>query len=105
MQYGSTDDAAAYFEDLGFERPPRWTTADFLTSVTDEHERRVKEGWEDKIPKTPEEFDRKFKGSDAEKKVSCFPYSVVSDGRVSRWYDALECQRLPPAVCSRASRL
>lgn len=66
--YGSTDDAAEYFENLGFERPPRWTTADFLTSLTDEHERRVKEGWEDKIPKMPEEFDRAFKGSDAEKK-------------------------------------
>lgn len=66
--YGSTDDAAEYFEKLGFERPARWTTADFLTSVTDEHERRVKKGWEDKIPKTPDDFAKAFKESEADKK-------------------------------------
>jgi len=66
--FGSADDAVEYFENLGFERPPRWTTADFLTSVTDEHERRVKEGWEDAIPKTAEEFERAFRSSEAEKR-------------------------------------
>lgn len=30
LYYGSTDDAAAYFENLGFSRPARWTTADFV---------------------------------------------------------------------------
>ncbi|KAI9743045.1 MAG: hypothetical protein M1818_003340 [Claussenomyces sp. TS43310] len=61
--YGSADDAAAYFEDLGFERPARWTTADFLTSVTDEHERQVKKGWEDRIPRSPEHFEAVFQKS------------------------------------------
>ena len=31
LYYGSTDDAAAYFENLGFSRPARWTTADFVS--------------------------------------------------------------------------
>ena len=61
--FGSADDAAAYFEGLGFERPPRWTTADFLTSVTDEHERRVKPGWEDRIPRSAEQFEEAFQKS------------------------------------------
>lgn len=31
MYYGPTDTAAGYFEDLGFVRPARWTTADFVS--------------------------------------------------------------------------
>ena len=31
LYYGSTEDAAAYFEELGFARPARWTTADFVS--------------------------------------------------------------------------
>lgn len=54
--FGHTEDAAKYFQDLGFRRPERWTTADFLTSVTDKHERHIKEGWEDRIPRNAGEF-------------------------------------------------
>ena len=54
--FGHADDAAKYFKDLGFVQPERWTTADFLTSVTDKHERHVKEGWEDRIPRNADEF-------------------------------------------------
>lgn len=66
--YGSSDDAAAYFEGLGFQRPDRWTTADFLTSVTDEHERRIKPGWEDRIPRSAEEFEQAFRKSEIAEK-------------------------------------
>lgn len=31
LYYGPTTDAAAYFEGLGFSRPARWTTADFVS--------------------------------------------------------------------------
>lgn len=31
LYYGSTEEAAAYFEGLGFARPARWTTADFVS--------------------------------------------------------------------------
>jgi ATP-binding cassette, subfamily G (WHITE), member 2, SNQ2 len=54
--FGHASDAAAYFESLGFERPKRWTTADFLTSVTDEHERQIKEGYEDRVPRSADQF-------------------------------------------------
>jgi ATP-binding cassette, subfamily G (WHITE), member 2, PDR len=54
--FGPSDDAAVYFKKLGFEQPNRWTTADFLTSVTDPHERHVRDGWQNRIPKTSEEF-------------------------------------------------
>lgn len=67
--FGPTEDAKAYFEELGFECPPRWTTADFLTSVTDVHARRIKKGWEDRIPRTPEEFDRAYRNSKIAKRT------------------------------------
>lgn len=53
----------AYFEGLGFECPPRWTTPDFLTSVSDPHARRVKTGWEDRIPRSAEEFQAAYRKS------------------------------------------
>ncbi|KAL3456754.1 ABC-2 type transporter-domain-containing protein [Aspergillus heterothallicus] len=62
--FGRADKARAYFERLGFECPPRWTTADFLTSVSDLNARRAKEGWEDRIPRTAEDFQRAYRNSE-----------------------------------------
>ena len=64
LYFGHAKDAAAYFEGLGFSRPDRWTTADFLTSVTDEHEREIQSGWEDRIPRSAEQFEAAFRSSD-----------------------------------------
>ncbi|KAF2020985.1 ABC drug exporter AtrF [Aaosphaeria arxii CBS 175.79] len=58
--FGPTEKAAAYFKKLGFVQPDRWTTADFLTSVTDEHERHIADGWEDRFPRTPAQFGKSF---------------------------------------------
>lgn len=63
--YGRSEDAKAYFERLGFECPPRWTTPDFLTSVSDPHARRVKPGWEDRVPRTADEFQTAYRHSNA----------------------------------------
>ncbi|MCJ1270506.1 hypothetical protein MMC22_010403 [Lobaria immixta] len=64
LYYGSTEGAAAYFEGLGFTRPARWTTADFLTSVSDEHERQIKDGYGDRIPRSAEQFAAAYRKSD-----------------------------------------
>ncbi|KAG8532231.1 uncharacterized protein KY384_003872 [Bacidia gigantensis] len=63
LYYGPTHEAAAYFEGLGFERPQRWTTADFLTSVTDPHERQIRPGFRNRIPRSTEEFETAYKKS------------------------------------------
>jgi ABC-type multidrug transport system ATPase subunit len=62
--FGRTEDAKAYFENLGFECPPRWTTPDFLTSVSDPNARRVKPGWGNRIPRTADEFQATYRQSD-----------------------------------------
>lgn len=58
--FGPTEKAAEYFKSLGFVQPERWTTADFLTSVTDKHERHIKDGWEDRIPRSADQFGEAF---------------------------------------------
>ncbi|KAL1594863.1 ATP-binding cassette transporter snq2 [Nothophoma quercina] len=61
--FGPADQAAEYFKTLGFHQPDRWTTADFLTSVTDDHERHIRDGYEDRIPRTGAQFGKAFMDS------------------------------------------
>ncbi|KAF3937032.1 hypothetical protein ABW19_dt0210161 [Dactylella cylindrospora] len=67
--YGSTENAKAYFTNLGFECPERWTTSDFLTSVTDPHGRKIREGWEDKVPRSAADFQQAYLESDERRRV------------------------------------
>jgi ABC-type multidrug transport system ATPase subunit len=62
--FGPTTEAKAYFESLGFHCPPRCTTAEFLTSVVDRHEREIKPGWEDRFPRSADDFKRAYHGSE-----------------------------------------
>lgn len=41
---------------MGYDCPPRQTTADFLTSLTNPDERTVRPGFEGKVPRTSDEF-------------------------------------------------
>lgn len=69
LYQGPANEARQYFVDLGFAAPPRQTTADFLTSICDVNARQFREGFEDRCPKTAEELEKAFHGSDAYKKV------------------------------------
>lgn len=61
--FGDARQAKKYFMNLGFECPPRQTDADFLTSMTSPVERVVKQGWENKVPRTPDDFATAWKRS------------------------------------------
>jgi ATP-binding cassette, subfamily G (WHITE), member 2, SNQ2 len=63
LYFGPAEKAKAYFHTLGFDCPDRWTTADFLTSVSDEHERSIREGWEQRIPRSAEQFAEVYRKS------------------------------------------
>lgn len=63
IYFGRTGEAQKFFEDMGFLCPPRQTTADFLTSLTSPSERRVRPGYEDKVPRTPTEFAQRWRNS------------------------------------------
>lgn len=61
--FGSTKIAKRFFEEMGWYSSPRQTTADFLTSVTNPRGRKAREGYEKKVPRTAEEFQRYWKQS------------------------------------------
>ncbi|KAF4509379.1 hypothetical protein G6O67_003555 [Ophiocordyceps sinensis] len=69
LYQGPADEARRYFVDLGFDCPPRQTTADFLTSVCDVNVRRFRPGFEDRCPKTAPELEAAFFGSGAYRKM------------------------------------
>ncbi|CAG90679.2 DEHA2G14894p [Debaryomyces hansenii CBS767] len=54
--FGDCKQAKLYFLEMGYDCPQRQTTADFLTSLTNPSERVVRPGYENKVPRTPEEF-------------------------------------------------
>ncbi len=63
IYFGRCTDAKEYFINLGFECPSRQTTADFLTSMTSALERVVRPGFENRVPRTPDDFARVWKAS------------------------------------------
>lgn len=63
IYFGPCNEARQYFIQMGYECPPRQTTGDFLTSITNPSERRVREGFKGKIPRTAEDFEKFWKES------------------------------------------
>ncbi|KAE8353295.1 ABC-2 type transporter-domain-containing protein [Aspergillus coremiiformis] len=69
IYFGRTEEAKQFFVDMGFECPERQTTADFLTSLTSPAERKVRPGFESRVPRTPDEFAVAWQRSDARAKL------------------------------------
>jgi ATP-binding cassette subfamily G (WHITE) protein 2 (PDR) len=63
IYFGPAKSAKKYFEELGWHCPARQTTGDFLTSVTNPSERQAREGFENRVPRTPEEFEQRWRES------------------------------------------
>lgn len=63
IYFGTCDQAEKYFIDMGYINPPRQTVPDFLTSVTNPMERQIRDGMENKVPRTPEDFEKHWKES------------------------------------------
>lgn len=65
IYFGPTTAAKDYFVNLGFVCPERATTGDFLTSLTNPAERIIRDGFEGRVPRTPDEFAEVWKKSEA----------------------------------------
>jgi ABC-type multidrug transport system ATPase subunit len=63
IYFGSCTEAEKYFTRMGWVNPPRQTTGDFLTSITNPQERKARSDMEDRVPRTPQEFERYWKRS------------------------------------------
>ena len=60
VYFGPSNLARQYFIDLGFEPANRQTTPDFLVAVTDPNARGVRKGFENRAPRTADDFTKKF---------------------------------------------
>ncbi|KAK9386943.1 ABC-2 type transporter-domain-containing protein [Lipomyces mesembrius] len=63
VYFGPATKAKAYFERMGYFCPPRQTTAEFLTAVTDPAGRFVRSGYENRVPATADQFVAYWKSS------------------------------------------
>ncbi|PYH99374.1 hypothetical protein BO71DRAFT_369301 [Aspergillus ellipticus CBS 707.79] len=63
VYFGPCSEAKDYFVNMGWYCPPRQTTGDFLTSITNPQERQAREGMESRVPRTPDEFEKYWKNS------------------------------------------
>ncbi|KAF8230823.1 putative ABC transporter [Tricholoma matsutake] len=64
IYFGRADKAKQFFLDMGFYCPPRQTTADFLTSLTNPGECQPRPGFEGKVPRTADEFAKSWRDSE-----------------------------------------
>lgn len=69
IYFGPAEDAKAFFERQGWYCPSRQTTGDFLTSVTNPQERQPRKGMENKVPRTPDDFERYWRESPEYRKL------------------------------------
>ncbi|KAL5606923.1 hypothetical protein BROUX41_003299 [Berkeleyomyces rouxiae] len=58
IYFGPASTAKDYFERMGWFCPARQTVGDFLTSVTNPGERQAREGYENRVPRTADDFER-----------------------------------------------
>ncbi|KAI0833903.1 ABC-2 type transporter-domain-containing protein [Hypoxylon sp. FL0890] len=63
IYFGPATEAKDFFERQGWYCPPRQTTGDFLTAVTNPGERKARQGMEDQVPRTAEEFQQYWRNS------------------------------------------
>lgn len=83
IYFGSATDARRFFVDMGFDCPERQTTGDFLTSLTSPSERVVRAGFENFVPRTPDEFAERWKTSTERKKLLVEIEANELDGSVT----------------------
>ncbi|KAK3705222.1 hypothetical protein LTR37_013383 [Vermiconidia calcicola] len=99
IYYGRADRAKAYFENMGWYCPPRQTTGDFLTSVTNPTERQAATGFENKVPRTPDEFEKHWRNSqdyaDLQREIEDYEqqYPVGNTGELQAFRDYKQDQQ------------
>jgi ATP-binding cassette subfamily G (WHITE) protein 2 (PDR) len=69
IYFGHKDSAKRYFIDMGFVCPDRQATPDFFTSLTNPAERIVAKSYENKVPRTADDFAARWKNSQSRQRL------------------------------------
>ncbi len=67
VYFGLGSMAVTYFTRLGFIKPEHMTTADFLTSLSSPNQCLIRKGYENRVPRSPDEFASVWKHSQEER--------------------------------------
>ncbi|OXG76830.1 ABC transporter PMR5, partial [Cryptococcus neoformans D17-1] len=106
---GRASQAQAYFENMGWYKKSRQTTPDFLTAVTSPNERQVREGFEGKVPQTPDEFERYFLDSQEYKElqqdIQNYKQRHAEAGHADEFRHAVKSSKHPGAGKATAYRV
>ncbi|GAA6032631.1 hypothetical protein JCM8097_004852 [Rhodosporidiobolus ruineniae] len=90
---GRSSDAQAFFEEQGWQKNPRQTTPDFLTSCTSPTERKVREGYRGYVPQTPAEMARYFRESPywtkLQQDIAAYKQAAASSDDTDRFIDSV----------------
>lgn len=101
IYFGPASEAKQYFTELGYHCPDRQTTADFLTSLTNPAERIARAGFENIVPRTPDEFADVWKASQARVRLM----SEISDFEAEYSINGPEVEKLIAARKAQQSKL
>ena len=69
IYFGPCHKAKEYFVKMGYHCAERAITSDFLTSLTNPMERIVREGYEHLVPRTPDEFAKRWQESEERREL------------------------------------
>jgi len=61
--FGTVQDARLYLEDFGFVWDDRQSLSEFLIGCTDLDDRFTRDGWENKVPRTLDDWERCWRES------------------------------------------
>ncbi|KAI3275866.1 hypothetical protein CBS147309_3602 [Penicillium roqueforti] len=105
IYFGPRQGAVAYFETMGWKRPPQQVSADFLTAITNPGERQPQVGMENAVPRTPVEFESYWKNSPehAELETSMRQYKMKTPLDSSEEIKLDEIKRLEQSNHARIS--
>ncbi|ODV65879.1 hypothetical protein HYPBUDRAFT_112819 [Hyphopichia burtonii NRRL Y-1933] len=98
VYFGPAKEAKAYFENMGFQCPPRQSTAEFLTAVTDPIGRFPKPGFENKVPNTADEFEDYWLNSPEFKRlqqeIADYKSSVAKDHTKDLYHQSIKQEKM-----------
>ncbi|WLF81865.1 ATP-binding cassette transporter snq2 [Lodderomyces elongisporus] len=101
IYFGPANKAKKFFEKMGWQCPPRQTTAEFLTALTDPIGRFAKPGWENKVPQTAEEFESYWLRSEEYKllldEIDEFNNSIDVDEVRKEYYHSVQQEKMKGA--------
>ncbi|CAK7892680.1 protein Snq2p [[Candida] anglica] len=98
IYFGPVEKAKQYFETMGWACPPRQSTAEFLTAVTDPIGRFPRPGYENRVPRTAEEFEAYWLNSEEYKalrqEINEYNASVNEDETHKSYYESLKQEKM-----------